>query len=406
MLPANLLLGTLQHDNPLPVCEHPSAKDAIKQNRMVAKLDEIASTPVCVFNGSLWTGSRIASTVQRMHDFSGRRYFRIDLDPTVVMSAEAKWHENGIIGWTSNVDHVGHFIGETLGPVYNTFSNFNISGAWIVLGGAQSYTHLTEEHTLFTWLLTLMPTHPDVFVARTMNGVKPGESAPISNHYPPSRVFDANTGLSKPLQRPHCFRCPWIQSPSHGLSNRFYSDMASRARKLLGICEPGRGYSLLLQRLGTRRILNVEELSDAMKTVFGLPVVITHFENKTAQEQMSLACGARVFLGVQGQGMEWAHFIDGGSSNGLVIELYWEGWPTYYTQLMQSSSLWAVGVRARRAHHHRMAKDDDVIANVTSIKRIDLSSPFTFRGSRRQKPVDIMRGSAAVRQAAALYLQP
>ena len=376
------------------MCEHPKKNEALKQ-------DMLFNGSVCVFNGSLWTGQG-RPVVKPMFDWSGRRWFRIEVDRTLVSSPTAVWHDNGILSWTSHVDHVNHFIGETLGPVFSTTKRFNLTNAWIVLAGAESYTYLSEEHTLFTWLLTVLPTDPRVFVARTPNESRP---APYYKPFPPSRLFDSRLGTGTTLMQPHCFRCAWIQNSHwHASMQTFFSEMASRARERYGICNAGRGYSLLLQRARTRRIENVEELAAEMKRHFGLPVVVADFMNRTAQQQMELACGARVFLGVQGQGMEWAHFVNGGSGAGLVLELYWSGWPIYYTQLMQSANLWAIDLPAGRRYERKTAKYDNVYLDLTHIKKINLSTPTVVRSSLRQKASAMFKGAAAITKAAASYL--
>ena len=193
-----------------------------------------------------------------------------------------------------------------------------------------------------------MPTQNKVYLARTHAG---GETltrhrTSFFTHFPPSRTYDAATATSTVVTTPHCFRKVSVSNPmraTYGPSAvpaPFYRDMGARGARI-GACRDGKGHTLLLQRRGHRRIVNEAKVAAALRKVFGLPVVVVELEGKTVPEQMALACGALIFVGVHGMGMEWAHFVNAGRGHGLVIELAWNGWPCHYTQRFRGTGKWA-----------------------------------------------------------------
>ena len=78
--------------------------------------------------------------------------------------------------------------------------------------------------------------------------------------------------------------------------------------------------------------------------------------------------------------------MNGGSSSGLLIEVYWNGWPPYYKSAMRTSGIWGENVQATPmglAH----PKLDNVTVNATYIEgihwpgnRMRSRRPNAFRG--------------------------
>ena len=353
--------------------------------------------PICVFNGSV-SGTQLAPTQMKVFDFSGKRYFQIESEPALQMSGHVVWHDDAILAWVSDSTNVNHFIGETLGPVWQRMLSKNFSSAHIVVTSSGLWPHPSNPaNNRFLWLLTLIPSQPRIFMARTAE-VNPAPPILWYGRMAPSRTYNAVTGEGRDLHVPHCFRHAYLQTPSHGLPSKFYKEVGARAQSArAGACEAGHGYTLLLQRAASRRIVNEKEVSAALRRKFGLPVVRVLHENKTAQKQMAMACGARVYVGVQGMGMEWAHFLNAGAGKGLVIELTWAGWPQYYTPLMRNSGLWAVDLIATRLNRATMPKYDDVQLDVSHIEDISMSSPYTLK--HRQKASDAVHAVVAITEA-------
>ena len=337
--------------------------------------------PVCIFDGALW-GPREQD--HKVFDFSGKRYFRVQEGKSLLAAKNATWHDRGILSWLSCEENLNHFIGETLAPVFQAIQDFGLVAgeSSIILTNAVLWP---EPHpdgcsgNRFTSLLRLMPTAPQVLLARSSTNAtsRRGGAANFYTIMPPSLSYDVNTQQSVALDAPHCFRRPILQTPSHGVPGEFYRSLASRASRLNGAsCAAGLGYSLIVQRAATRRITNVEDVKLALRQRFELPVKVVTLELLSIREQMEAACGARIVLGASGQGLEWAHFLNGGSSRGLVIELFWPGWPCYYKGLMEASGLWVKCAYAYPLHRSRVPKHDDVHLNASKITRdIQYSKP-------------------------------
>ena len=376
--------------------------------------------PVCAYDGA------VSSTHHwdfRVFDGSGRRYFRVERDPSVITSPRAVWHETAILSWLSCEQNVHHFITETLGPVLgaNGSDGIDITGAHIIITSPAFWPHPSPDHCVgnrFLWLLNLLPTSKQIFLARSNPGSK--VNVPPFLRMPPSRVYSAESGRGETLAVPHCFKRVLMQKVVSGWGHVV---PASRYRQLAersSMCQPGRGYTLFIQRLRSRRIVNEDEVVAALKRRFGLPVVVASFENRTVQEQLSLACGARVFLGAQGMAMEWAHFLNGASHSGLAIELSWPGWPCYYKLKMETSGLWGMCLMAssssanaeyspsgapthrehKRSRQSRSGKNDNVYLNASIIDHLDARTGRSAAGIR---PGIIARAQAAIEIAARSY---
>ena len=387
---------------------------------------------VCVWDGAIWSRS---GRDFRMFDFAGKHYFRFESDASIFSSPLVVWHESAVISWLSCEQNLNHFIGETLGPAHASASALASSA-----GGAQPRPHLVVASPAmwpnpqpdgcvgnrFLELLTMMPTRPQVFVARAHAGGE-GESRHSASYYsrlPPSRIYDASRHASKDLRVPHCFRrftmaqvMRAVIGPS-AIPQDFYRDVAARAPP--GTCERGRGYTLLMQRRGHRCIENEAEVVRALERRFGLPVRTAAFEDHpTVQAQMALACGAQIFVGVHGMGMEWGHFINGGTGVGLIVEIAWNRWPCHYTRRMHYTGKWAIClpgsptpppewvVRAQAARgssnsrHARVnpSKYVNVTLNVSMIDAIDPATTKVGIIELRRNLSSIQAASAAIRAA-------
>lgn len=325
----------------------------------------------------------------------------------MVTNATAVWRDTGVIAWLSCEQNLNHFIGETLGPAHRAVANAGIGAGGarpqLILANAAMWPHPHPDACVgnrFLWLLSLMPTDPRaVYLAKTHAG---GEAltrhrSSFYTHFPPSTVFDAVASRSEALNVPHCFRRVLVSAPLRcgkgtcgpsAIPAPFYRDMGARAAEV-GACARGRGHTLLLQREGHRVLTNEADVVGALRRVFGLPVVVAVLERHTVPEQMALACGARVLVGVHGMGMEWAHFVNGAVGSGLVIELAWPGWPCHYTRRFRATGKWAFCLFANpqpltASFDVRMARHNGRIntakfANVTlNISLIDVIDPRAY----------------------------
>ena len=84
-------------------------------------------------------------------------------------------------------------------------------------------------------------------------------------------------------------------------------------------------YTLFIQREGTRRILNIDELMTTATSYGYKDVKRVYFENKTFAEQWKLIHCANVYIGVHGAALIWFTFLP---PNATFVELVFDGWHT------------------------------------------------------------------------------
>ena len=92
-------------------------------------------------------------------------------------------------------------------------------------------------------------------------------------------------------------------------------------------------YVLIVERLGTRHILNLAEIVASFKRR-NVTVRVEHFEGKTLQEQAEIMHCAKTFIAVQGAAMSWFDFLP---KNANLIEFYWTGWASKYKKRARKS---------------------------------------------------------------------
>ena len=83
----------------------------------------------------------------------------------------------------------------------------------------------------------------------------------------------------------------------------------------------------LLNRLGTRRILNIDELATVIRQQRGFDVDVVSFEGMTIQQQLEIIRCTSLFIAVQGAGLAWMIFLP---QNAMFIEIWFKGWAPRY----------------------------------------------------------------------------
>ena len=91
----------------------------------------------------------------------------------------------------------------------------------------------------------------------------------------------------------------------------------------------------ILQRNGERSFENISSLVHLVEAN-GFPnVVVVSFENMTIREQIHIAYCSKIFMGVQGAGMTWSHFLP---ADGVLIEIGFELWKNdHYSNKIKSA---------------------------------------------------------------------
>ena len=142
-----------------------------------------------------------------------------------------------------------------------------------------------------------------------------------------SKIVDFNNHT---LKRPICFGSAvfgFPQGPS-SLTDIFAEREYLRKQwNLPEIC-PAENQVMILQRNRTRRILNIDEMGQALLSHENVTnFFVAKFEEKTMKQQFDLVRCLKLFVGVQGAGLAWYRFLPKGAT---IIEIYYEGWVSKY----------------------------------------------------------------------------
>ena len=87
--------------------------------------------------------------------------------------------------------------------------------------------------------------------------------------------------------------------------------------------------SLVIIQREYRNILNVDDLKGVAMSLTGYTTQVVAFHALSVQEQLAVASCSQVMVGVQGAGLQWAMFMNSGST---LIEIAWpeKHWDFYY----------------------------------------------------------------------------
>ena len=113
----------------------------------------------------------------------------------------------------------------------------------------------------------------------------------------------------------------------------------------LGECSKPLGI-VLIQRLATRQILNLDEIYTAIMEAGYINVNIYSFERMSVLEQLRIVHCSAVLIGVHGQALEWHVFMN---KNTALIEIAWPQlhWPFFYTPRAETYGKVTAGVEAK-----------------------------------------------------------
>ena len=122
----------------------------------------------------------------------------------------------------------------------------------------------------------------------------------------------------------NCFKSVYL--PNHAKSTPLSKDDIHFFQKYFNVsgneCQADNQLTIL-QRKGERSFKNISSLVHVVKASGFPSVVVVSFENMTIQEQMQMAYCSKVFMGVQGAGMTWSHYLP---ADGVLIEIGFELW--------------------------------------------------------------------------------
>ena len=85
---------------------------------------------------------------------------------------------------------------------------------------------------------------------------------------------------------------------------------------------------VLVKRLGSRHLLNIDELATVIRQQrTGFDVDVVSFEGMTIQQQLEILRCTSLFIAVQGAALAWMIFLP---QNAMFIEIWFDGWAPRY----------------------------------------------------------------------------
>ena len=108
----------------------------------------------------------------------------------------------------------------------------------------------------------------------------------------------------------------------------------------------------LLNRLGTRRILNIDELATVIRQQRGFDVDVVSFEGMTIQQQLEILRCTSLFIAVQGAALAWMLFLP---QNAMFVEIWFNGWKARYKQRAEK---YRPDLRAKTVRCQRVSSEE------------------------------------------------
>lgn len=340
-------------------CEHLTWCDAVTKDNGINCLHTSAS--LCLLKtGVLASYGHTHASQQNlyMHDFAGKHVVSISKRKNQWPSPDlARWHSSALISWFTCEGNLNHFIGQTLLPVWY-HSHASMAGAPALILVGESWPPHKENgcHSeRFAWILSLMRIQPELYFATDGDAT----SYSTKNH------------TVVQLSSPHCFEHATVAASYGDASARFYQYIANQS----GVCPKWRKKQkkdiLFVQRNSTRHILNLQDAAGIVKLLPGVRRVrVVDFAQLAVDKQLKEACRADIMVGVQGQGLEWGHFLGNAADDGStgVLEIHYPGWPCYYTATFVAKGTRSLCQEHARANTHMLAKSDNVRLNLDNFR--------------------------------------
>ena len=334
-------------------------------------VQQARANSICLLrDGSLATFGHASETVDRKDINDGYAVdFRYDiLRKKTPWPAQASWRTSAVLAWFSCEGNIHHFFRETLYPIWEQVG-VQGHGRTNASAGGRNKQHapgttliiVSGEHARglwpsqdwepschserYAWFFSLLKLRPSIFFAHRLRG----STAPYRLVH--TREGDVNISADATAanqengdSRGVCFRS--ARQVNHGTPTAaFYRSIA----KASGVCvqhnrsaSQGSVRILAIQRNQTRTILNLAAAVNVLNGLRGVShVQVVDLAQLTLMEQLSLTCHSHLLIGVQGQGMEWGHFLNGAALDGsaAVLEISYPGWPCMYAELMQQTGI-------------------------------------------------------------------
>ena len=384
----------------LPVCSkaHPC-------NRRACSLG-----PVCMRNGSLVRrgDARLYTFGSASADAKLTRRLEVLGHPGVEPADAANMSTplaivGGPDGGRFGNDNLYHFIDEALHPIWLALNSTPAALNWTIIPVRPASFHTKR----FEYLLSLLPgaeelLHFDGVRRRLRRPGRRSEDTETASHSAPLSPLPSTATLPSTFA---CFDEVITDAPrASPISPNYYLSLA-RASGVCAANPPDGIFRLLLvQRLGSRRILNFQSLLSALRRLDGsaqdrelgrrlphlkggprlllprgyssLRVAVASWEKLSLAQQLATACASHVLVAAHGSGNHWSLFLNRARPEGAaLLELALADWGNcQYARNFMRRGLIAECQSHPRAHPERRdfwggVKPDDLVVNVENVTR-------------------------------------
>lgn len=290
---------------------------------------------ICVNNGLFWSRAPTSITIS---DYGGRKQFHIQkrnavnpIDKTFCA-----------ISWFTCENNLNHMIGETLLPLSQTILKRN--STTMIVASEPSWVNKDDcKGTRYADFLLHMNVAQDVLFTHS--------------------VYSLRRHEIRPFERDVCCERAHVNKPSRRRLPRFYKSMLNAYNVQCSKTLPA--YGVIVQRQASRWIVNIDRVQRRLEEMHGCPFRQLVFETMSLEEQMRVSACSSYFVGVQGQGMEWGHFLGIPSR---IYEISYSGWPCLYTPYFKQAGKNATCVVGERLFLSERAKYDNITVPLSAFK--------------------------------------
>jgi len=296
-------------------------------------------------------------------------------------SAEAVlWRPRAIVGGHSDgrfgIDNIYHFLDESLHSVWFAM-NLTPADKWIVLPHRPSSIATRR----FAYFFGLLPGAVELLHFDGVLRSVPHPGLPLKAPGLPPTPEAASA-------RYVCFDDLVHDEPRNAMpiSPAFYQSLATASRVCVAPPADGVLRLLVVQRVQSRRILNLDLLLASLRhsTRARLPrgfrsrrVTLVSWERLSLEQQMATACGNHVLVAAHGAGNQWSKFLNGARPERMaaLLELALDDWGNcQYSKDFLRRGYVAACQSHPRAHPERHEfwsgiKFDDLIVRVDNVSR-------------------------------------
>ena len=297
---------------------------------------------VCMLNSRVFTTREVIQNT--VSDGGGNRKYKFEVSPP---TGPVCWRRSLILAWFTCEGNLHHFLEDTLHPLVQSLdsvTDFDDNDENPVLGivGSTGLSRWKQNEkgchgSTYYPLLSAFKIEPVIFSFPNPPDVE--KTSDFRNGDDSGYIYPGYNENWRP-DVVYCFRST-VQVQPGGRSQALVSHLKSWSN-----CSSDSSTAVklsIVQRMTTRKILNIDELVSAAKAIIGIKEVkVLALETMTLKEQIQeMACGYVIVAGVHGAGLEWVTLWEHLAERAALIEWGWKGWESFYAHRVRGDTVTA-----------------------------------------------------------------